>query len=436
MKKDEIGIALGGFGYNLGAAGLTTYLTYFYTDHMLLSAASVSLIFLISRMIDAFTDLMVGYLIDRTNTKWGRVRPWLLWMAAPALLSVIAVYYIPNLARTGRTIYAFVTYNLMAFFYLTCLQMPVNTMVSVLAADAKQRIRLNQYFGFAFSVAAVLVNLFAARIMDALGGGSVGFLAYFAVCAGIGVLLMLGCFFLTTERVPLEKKKPIRLREACYMLFHNPYAIWIIIVTVLIYMVVAGNSMMSYYTIYILKGEIDVGILMSFVYVGMAVGIPIFAPLAKKIGAVRCCAAGYFIVAASYLPLLIRPESVCLNYVSAILRSLGIGAGTGVMNAIRAEVVTYGQWKFGYRMDGIIFSSASFGMKVGSGIGAAAVALLLSLGGYVARAEVQQASALTAIQVGYIHMPLVLSLLVGGLLMAFNLEKKMPEIESEMMTKG
>lgn len=422
IRRNQLGISLGGFGYNLGAAGMMTYLTYFYTDSMLLSATSVSLILFVSRFIDAFTDLLVGYLIDRTKSRWGRVRPWLLWMAIPAVLSVASMYYVPAFAETGRSIYAFITYNLTSFFYLTALQMPVNTLVSVLAKDSDQRLKINQCFGFSFSLAAVFVNLFANRIMKIMGNAASSYFWYFTICAGIGAIFMLCCFALTKEEAEITEKKSVSSKEMFYMLFHNKYAWMLIGITVCIYITVSGNTVMAYYTTYVLKNRIDAGVLMSVMYIGMAAGVPLFAPLASRIGAAKCCAVGYFLVAISYILLLWSPESIFMNGLSVVLRSLGAGAGTGVMNAIRADVVAYGEWKFGHRMNGLIFSSATFGMKVGSGIGAGAVALFLSIGGYAAGETIQSTSAITAIKTGYIYMPLLFALIITVALLFFDLE--------------
>src|SRR5690554_4290415 len=163
--RDKVGLSMGAFGYNLGAAGLMTFLTYFYTDSMLISAASVSMILLVSRILDAFTDLFVGAMIDRNKSKLGKARPLLMWMALPAILAMAATFYVPNFTESGRVIYSLITYNLMAFFYLTCLALPLQALVSLITPDSRERLRLSQLWGFFNTGSAVVVNFFANNIM-------------------------------------------------------------------------------------------------------------------------------------------------------------------------------------------------------------------------------------------------------------------------------
>ena len=194
LRKDYVGMAFGSFGSNLGIAVLMTYLTIFLTDNMLISAASVSIILLVSRVIDAFSDLWVGSLMDRCKSKMGKARPWLLWMAAPSIISMALLFFVPPLNETGRIIYSFITYNLVAFFYLTALVLPMNALVSLVTTDEKYRLVISQIFGFFSTLGAVFVNFFSTPIMKALGGGNKGYFWYFTIIAVVGVGFMLICF--------------------------------------------------------------------------------------------------------------------------------------------------------------------------------------------------------------------------------------------------
>jgi GPH family glycoside/pentoside/hexuronide:cation symporter len=111
LRRDKVGIGFGSFGYNLGSAVLMTYLTAFLTDNMLIASASVAFILLISRIIDAFTDLWMGTIIDRCKSRMGKARPWILWMAAPAVASMALLFVCTPVQRNGQNIYAFITYT-------------------------------------------------------------------------------------------------------------------------------------------------------------------------------------------------------------------------------------------------------------------------------------------------------------------------------------
>lgn len=435
LVKDKVGMAFGGLGYNIAGAGIMTYLTLFYTDNMLISAASVSMILFVSRIIDAFTDLTVGTLIDRTKTKWGKARPWLLWMAGPAAISLAAMYFVPDISESGRVVYAFITYNLMAFFFQTSIALPLQSLVALTTPDPKHRLHLSQLYGFFTTAGAVLVNFFATPIMQALGGGSQGYFLYFAITGVLGMALIIVCFLLSKERTessegPAAEKIPVG--EGIRIIFANKYwwiAMGIFLMTSL---VPACWAATAYYCIYWLKGGVDIGVLMSMLWGGITVGIILFAPISQKIGKMPAAALGIGMQALGSILLWIAPTSIPMLWISTALRSLGVGGLAGNMNAMLAEVADYGEWKFGKRTEGLVYSGASFGGKVGQGIGGAVVAALLAWGMYVPNAATQSPQAMEAIKIAFVGAPFIGSSLIIIMMLFFNVEKKMPQIRKEL----
>lgn len=435
LQKDKIGMGLGAFGYNLGAAGVITYLTFFYTDYMLIPAASVALILLFSRFLDAFTDLLVGILIDRTKSKHGKVRPWLLWIAVPAIISVAATYYIPNLSETGRTIYAFITYNLMAFFYLTAMALPMQALCSVITTDSGNRLKLSQIYGFFNTLAAVFLNLFAAKIMAFMGGGASGYFYYFGTVALIGGLLMLACFKLTKERTEkaVSNIDKIPLGKGLKAIFSNGYWWILTFMQVMVMFVPAMWAVTAYYCIYWLNGQVDVGALMSLMWGGITIGVLAFIPITRKVGKAKSAAIGFIFQIIGSVLLIIAPSAVAMAWISTIFRAFGAGANSGVANALRADVVEYGEWKTGLRTEGLVYSGASFGMKVGAGIGGAVVAALLAWGEYIPGAASQAPKAMDAIKFAFVYCPLIGTIItIICLIFLIGLEKKIPQIKADL----
>ncbi len=383
LRRDKVGIAFGSFGYNLGSAVLMTYLMYFLTDNMLISAASVSVILFVSRIIDAFTDLWMGSMMDRTKSKMGKARPWLLWMAAPAVISMALLFVVPPLNETGRTIYAFITYNLVAFFYLTALALPMNALVALLTSETKHRLVLSQIFGFFSTLGAVFVNFFSSPIMQAFGGGSMGYFYYFTLMALIGVGLMLLCMKLTKERVqddPEKAGEKMKFRTGAKVVVRNKYwwnAMGIYLMTSLVPSCWAATA---YYCIYWLDGQVDTGHLMALLWGGITAGILLFVPVSRKVGKANSAAIGLAIQAIGSVLLWLAPTSIPMLWISTVFRSVGVGGLSGNMNAMMADVVDYGEWKNGVRCEGLTYSGASFGAKVGAGLGGAVVAALLAWG--------------------------------------------------------
>ncbi len=433
LKNDKIGLGLGAFGYNFGAAGLVTYLTFFYTDYMLIPAASIALILLISRFFDALTDLMMGVLVDRTISKLGKVRPWLLWMAFPAIISVAAAYFVPNLSTTGRTIYAFITYNLMAFFYLTAMALPMQALAAVITTNTGERLKLSQIFGFCNTLAGVVINLFAAKMMTLFGGGANGFLYYFGTVALIGGLLMLVCFKLTKERADKRVLEKVPLKFGLKAISTNKY-FWLLTFSgCMASFVPAMFSVVAYYCKYILANQVSPGALMSLMFGGITIGVLAFIPVTKKIGKILSAISGFLLQILGSVILIFAPASVAVIWISTFFRAFGSGAYASLVNAIRADIVEYGEWKFGVRTEGMIFSGSSFGVKVGTGIGGAVVAALLAWGKYIPGAATQTASAITAIKFAFIFCPLIgTSLIVICLIFMNSLEKKLPQIKTDL----
>jgi GPH family glycoside/pentoside/hexuronide:cation symporter len=437
LLRDKVGIGIGSFGYNLGSAVLMTYLTFFLTDNMLISAASVSIILLVSRIIDAVTDLWMGTLIDRCKSKMGKARPWLLWMAGPAVVSMALLFVVPPFNETGRIIYSFVTYNLVAFFYLTAMALPMNALVALVTTNSKQRLVISQIFGFFMTLGAVAVNYFATPIMNAFGGGSMGYFWYFTVMAVVGCGMMLICMKLTKERAQEELKdapRPEKLpfKRGAAAVLKNKYwwnAMGIYLMTSL---VPACWAATVYYCIYWQNSQVDPGQLMSLLWGGITAGILIFIPVSRKFGKANSAAIGLAFQAVGSVMLWFAPSSVAMLWISTVFRSVGVGGLSGNMGAMLADVVEYGEWKTGIRTEGMIYSGASFGGKVGAGLGGAVVAAILAWGQYVPNAATQAPLAMSAIKVAFVGAPFIGSMLIIVMLLLFRVEKKIPQIKAEL----
>ena len=438
LRKDYIGVAFGSCSSQLGVAILMTYLTIFLTDNMLISAASVSIILLVSRLIDAFSDLWMGSLMDRYRSRMGKARPWLLWMAAPSAISMLLLFFVPPLNETGRIIYSFITYNLVSFFYLTALVLPMNALVSLITTDTKQRLLISQIFGFFSTLGAVFVNFFSTPIMRALGGGNKGYFWYVTIIAVVGVGFMLICFRLTKERAQKEIKSDTRPEEkhdfktGISAVLKNFYWWNAMGIYLMMSLVPACWAATAYYCIYWLNNQVDTGHVMALLWGGITAGILIFIPVSNKVGKANAAAIGFSIQALGSVLLWLAPTSIAMVWFSTILRSIGVGGLAGNMRAMLADVVEYGEWKTGIRTEGMIFSGASFGMKVGSGLGSAAVAALLSWGGYIPNSVTQAAKAMLSIKLAFVAAPFIGSSLIIIMLLLFRVEKLMPKIITDL----
>jgi len=372
----------------------------------------------------------------------GKARPWLLWMAAPSVISMMLLFYIPPFNETGKIIYAFITYNLVAFFYLTALTLPMNALVSLITPDDKYRLIFSQIWGFFSTLGAVFVNFFSTKIIQALGDGGQGFFWYFTIIAFVGVVFVLICFALTKERAREESddasksKEKLPFKTGVTAVIKNKYWWNAMGIYLMSNLVPACWAATAYYCIYWMNSQVDTGHLMALLWGGITGGILIFVPISRKLGKTKASAIGLGMQAIGSILLWIAPTSITMLWISTIFRSVGVGGLSGSFRAMLADVVEYGEWKTGVRTEGMIYSGSTFGGKVGAGLGGAIVAALLAWGGYIPNATTQAVKAMTSIKLAFIAVPFAGSILIIILLLLFRVEKLMPKIKADLETRN
>ena len=311
------------------------------------------------------------------------------------------------------------------------LALPLSALVSLVTADSKQRLVISQIFGFFMTLGAVAVNYFSTPMMKLFGGGNMGYFWYFSIMAVVGVIMVLICFNLTKEiaheAAPKAAKLPFKV--AVPAVLKNKYW-WN---GMGIYLMTSPSSCWSAARIIAFTGRttVDVGHLMAPVGRHTA-GILVFIPVSRKVGKANSAAIGLAFQALGSVLLWLAPSSVAMLWISTVFRSVGVGGLSGNMNAMLADVVEYGEWKTGIRTEGMVYSGASFGGKVGAGLGGAIVAAIIDWGQYVPNAATQAPLAMTAIKFAFVGAPFIGSSLIIIMLLLFRVEKKMPQIKAEL----
>ena len=172
--REKAAYAMGDVGANVVWATLTSFMTFFFTDVAGIGAAAVGSIFLISRILDAFSDVGMGVLVDRTNHKYGKARPWLLWVAIPYGIGAVLLFSVPDFGMTGKIIYAFLTYNLMSTVLYTVFAQPYHTLMALMTRDPYQRSLLTVMRMFAGVCTAIVINNATLPLVEHFGGGAGG----------------------------------------------------------------------------------------------------------------------------------------------------------------------------------------------------------------------------------------------------------------------
>ena len=418
----------------------TVLLVFFYTDVVGVSAAAVGAIIGVSQIFNGLSDVAAGIIIDRTKSKYGRARPWMLRMSIPYAIAFILLVTVPKVGEFAQLIYIFITYNLLMTVVYTMLVISFSTLLTLITWDQKERNKLCIVRMAMSPIANIAVTLTFLKIVNAMGGGQGAWIKATAVYALIAAGLMLFAFFMTKERVQVpegEHGEHIPVKVSLQALLHNKY-FWIVTLYFIffaVYMTFNG-TMMTYYCKYILHNEELLGTINMAGQVVMLVGTPLTGALLHRTTKKNICMVGCGLIIVGSVILPLAPHSVALVIVSSFIRGLGISATYALIYLMVADVVEYGYWKNGVRTPGVIESSASCGQKFGSGLGSALLGWIMERSGYIGTAAVQTESAVRTIYNLYVYGIIVVAVVMIAILLFYHLDKEYPTIMKELMERN
>ena len=409
------------------------FLTLYYTDNVGIAAGVVGTIMLLTRLLDGVSDLVMGNIVDHTHTRWGKARPW-VGLTAPLMgLGLVLLFHVPSgLSGTGKIAYASATYVLLAVVIYTACNLSYGTLMSYMAPDQQDRTVLSSVRFFCTWL-AVLVIIYTANSLI----GAVGFGGMSIIFGIVGTALILVTFFFTRERTTGDaqeaKGDDVPVKESLGLLFRNKYFIFVALLFIINYAALnLTNGIVIYYVRDILGNMGAYGIVNTMGFLPSIILLPVFPKIVEKIGKWKSLMAGFVLQIIGYALILVFSKSFVILIVGLAFIGVGRVPHSAGLFAMIADVIDYGDWKFGKRIEGMTYSAASFGMKVGTGIGSAVVGWGLELGGYVGSAEVQSASALFAIKALYTWVPMIL-IIIGTVILAMsNLDKIYPTIRKEL----
>lgn len=429
---------LGFFGIILIWTMVGTFLTFYYTDIVGISAGVVGTLMLVARLLDGITDIGMGTLVDRTKTKYGKARPWVLWMAIPFAISGVLLFSVPDLGMTSTIIYAYVTYFLLILTY-TAISIPYKTLLGLMTQDQKGRTLINIYTGVFTMLSTILVMTLAQPIASSIGGK----LGWTVVSVAIGLIIIITCFTafkFSNERVvgnTVENPaQEIPFKTQFIGLLTNKY--WVIIT---IYCVIAYtlNGLLSgagiYYATYILGNSSYFSLFALTLFLPTIIGFFFVGRLVGKYGKRNIALFVSVVAIFGSLVKLIDPTNLTIYLIGNVIQGFGLLPIVTFLYAMINDTTEYGEWKTGFRTAGLVNSAASFGMKVGAGIGGAFIGWLLAFGGYVGAQAEQTASAEMMIMVLNIHLPLGLTILQAILLWMYKLDQQYSSILKEIYNR-
>lgn len=424
--REKIFFGFGNAGCNVIWMVVSSFLALYYTDSVGISAAAVGTIMLVTRILDGVSDLAMGAIIDRTHSRWGKARPWLLISAPFMAIGLVLLFAVPSsLSMDGKVIYAFLTYTFLAVVVYTACNLACTTLLSFITADQKVRTLMSSIGYFIAMIAVLAVSYGVMPLVE-----KVGWTVSAVIFGIIGMILILLTFWGTKERSTgdeVQKKQKLPIKTSVKALFQNKY---FILCTLLFLTNYIANGAMGGAAVYYAKDVLGnvgaVGLLVTCSTLPGMIGVVLLPKLANKIGKWKCLMGGYVLQLIGYVMIMIMPSSLSIVLPAIIIKGIGALPITALMFALVADVVDYGERKTGTRIDGMTYSATSFGMKVGTGIGTAVLGWVLAFGGYNGSLAAQSETAVTSIISLYAYIPFALTV-VGTVILYFtNLDKVSP----------
>ncbi len=452
---EKIGYGFGDMASSMFWKLFGAYLMIFYTDVFGLPAAAVGTMFLITRIWDSAFDPIVGVIADRTHSRWGKFRPYLLWLAVPFGIIGILTFVTPDWSPTGKLIYAYVTYSLMMMIY-SAINVPYASLLGVMSPNPKERNTLSTYrmtFAYIGSFIALLlfmplVNFFSGNSKE-LGDQQTGWTMAVVVIAILCIVLFFGCFAWTKERVKPIKEIQNPLKEDLKDLFKNkPW--WILLgagVAALVFNSIRDGATVYYFKYFVVEEDyatvsfFGMSFVLSGLYLALGqaaniIGVIAAAPVSNRIGKRNTYM--WAMIIATVLSVIFYwfdKEDLIWMFVFQALISVCAGSIFPLLWSMYADCADYSELKTGNRATGLIFSSSSMSQKFGWAIGTAVTGWLLGFFGFQANA-VQSEEAISGIKMFLSFLPAIGTILSVVFISMYPLtENKMKDITTELEHK-
>ena len=435
QKKSEIrfwerfSYGCGDLGCNIIYSAMSSFLLFYYTDYVHVSAGVIGTIMLLSRVFDGITDLIMGIIVDRTKSRFGKCRPWILRMAIPFALVGILLFTVPSgLGNTAKLAYIFITYNLVSSVIYTAINVPYATLNSLITQDQYERSVLSIFRMILATTGTLIINL-TLPLVEFFGNNLSAWTKTFAVFGILAVIVFMITFTGTKERVvPAKdtKQEKVPFVKGISLLFQNKYWMMITITLVFIFINYSLNGGAAvYYAKNILHNSDMVGT-MNLVANLVQIGVMFFtAFIIKKIGKRNMLIIGAVIYGLGFAMFGFVGTNMTGIIIACVLKGVGNAGISSCMFAIVSDTIEYGEWKTGYRTEGLINSASSFGFKVGNGLGSAILGWVIGAAG-----------AGTGSEITFIWIPAILCIGQVVVMWFYKLDKEYDGIVEALEKEG
>lgn len=442
--KERLGYGIGDYSGNLIYSSISAFLLLYYTNVINADAAIAAVIIAISKVLDGISDLIMGRIVDNTKSKYGKARPWILRLCVPFAISSVLMFSVPeSLSGKYIFIYMFITYNLVSTVFFTGINVPYAAMNGLMTTNQYERGLLGNFRMLLATAGTMTVNTFVLKMVVALGNGDqynrAGWTKTFIIIGIATVILNLFMFATCKERVvennteDENQKEKVSFIKSIKGLITNKYWVLIVIVMFVMYFMMScffGSA--AYYAQYVMGDISYYAPLSNALSVAQIITMFITPFVMKKIGKRNTMLIGTIVSTAGFFLTGVAGVSLTVQIIASIIKGIGFGCSAAVMFGMLQDAITYGQWQNGYGSSGMGNAASSFCMKVGSGIGTAALGWILSVGKFNATLAEQSSAAISAIGVSFAWVPAI-TMFIGVICIFFyDLDKKYDKVVSDL----
>ena len=443
----KIGYGSGDIAGNCVYALLTAFMMIYLTDTIGLSMGIVSTLIAASKIFDGVSDFFFGRMIDKTHTKMGKARPWMLWPYIGCAITLVACFSIPtSWGQTAQYIFFFLSYTLLNAVFFTANNIAYASLTALITKNTSERVQIGSFrFIFAFAT-KIFIEAITISAVGWLGGGVIGWRMIAIIYAVIGLITNTLSVFSVKElpeedegREKEEKKEnTLTFFQSFKVLLKNKYYIIICSSYILTQLYASVIGMGTYYAKYILGNEEIFGTLSLAINITMVVALTVLPFIIKKLGGMyKLNIWGYVIAALGRVGVMVAAfmGSLPMMLVFTAISTLGIAPLQGDLNALIACCSEHTTLTTGYRLEGMMYSCSSLGLKIGGALGTAICGWLLDAAGYVENAAVQNAATVGMLNFLYLWLPVILCVAVGFLLVFLNVENANAKLIDEKKEK-
>lgn len=434
----RVSYGLGDTACNVVYGMVGSLLTIFYTDYVGISAAAIGLIMLISRVFDGCSDVIMGFIVNKTHSKWGQSRPWILWMAVPYALSAVLLFTVPHTTSNLQLIYIFVTYNFTATICYTALNLPYGSLSAMMTRSSRERDMLSIVRMALSPIGRIMAVTFTTPLVKVFGNDQAAWVKTMSIWAVLALIMLIICFKNCEEKVQIKavKKEKVSASRAVKALLTNQY-FWAVLVLWMMQNVITSitGTILPYYCKYILGNDTWMYSVLYMIETLVLIAATLFSPLLlKRLGKRNMSLIGCIGCFIGQLVFMINPANFYWLLGCCIIRGICFAPLNSVIFGMLGDVVEFGQWKSHLRQESFIFAIGSVGTKLGNGITAAILTQLLSFGGYVSKVGVttQPQSAVDMIMNIYKVGPMIVWISVIIILVLYRLDKKYDGIMKDL----